>query len=213
MPYVLQQADLAPGLGVDARCPAGRGSPVTHSQVDPDGLLVEGAQQGNLSAYEDLVRRHRDALFGYLRRMAGDPGVAEELAQATFVRAWESLGGFRREAWFKTWLFRIAHSLCVNRLTRNRPTAELREDMADPSGGEPPEALRRRRLSGVVESALNQLRPDQRACLVLAVYEEMSYQEISRAIGKSPRAVDSLLVRARRELRRLLEPARRSGLV
>ena len=213
MPCVLQQADLAPGLGVEARCPAGRGSPVTHSLVDPDALLVQEAQKGSLKAYEDLVRRHRDALFGYLRRMAGDPGAAEELAQATFVRAWESLSGFRREARFKTWLFRIAHSLCVNRLTRTRPTVELREDFADAPGGEPAEALRHRRLSRVVESALNQLRPDQRACLVLAVYEGMSYQEIARAVGKSPRAVDSLLVRARRELRRLLEPARRSGLV
>jgi len=180
---------------------------------DPDALLVSRAQNGDLSAFEELVRRHEGALFGYLQRMTGDPSITQELAQATFVRAWERLGSFRREARFKTWLFRIGHHLCLNHLTRTRPTQELRDDFPTGSADEPAEVLRLRRLSEAVRYALSRLAPEQRTCLVLAEYEEMSYEDIARTIGKSVRAVDSLLVRARRNLRKSLEPARRKGLI
>jgi RNA polymerase sigma-70 factor (ECF subfamily) len=176
--------------------------------IDPDAALVCAAQKGDLSAFEELVRRHEDAVFGYLRRLTGDPGSAEELSQAAFVRAWEKLPAFRREASFKTWLFRIVHSLGINHVTRRRPTEELPVNLAAGAGDEPAEVLRRRRLALAVEQALGRLKPEQRACLVMAVYEEMSYEDIARAVGKSVRAVDSLLVRARRNLRELLESAR-----
>lgn len=64
-----------------------------------------------------------------------------------------------------------------------------------------------------MQAALRQLPPEQRTCLVLATWERMSYQEIAQAVGKSARAVDSLLVRARQNLRRALEPAREKGLL
>jgi RNA polymerase sigma-70 factor (ECF subfamily) len=181
--------------------------------ADPDALLVRAAQSGDLAAFEELVRRHEEALFRYLARLTGNRSTAEELTQACFVRSWEKLGTFRHEARFKTWLFRIAHSLGINALTRTRPTQELPSELAAAPTEEPSEVLRRSQLSAVVQNALDRLPPEQRACLVLAEYEDMSYEEIARTIGKSVRAVDSLLVRARRNLRRLLEPARRKGLI
>lgn len=194
---------MAPGLSYDD----------VSVPLDRDAALVQAAQGGDLAAFEELVRRHEGPLFSYLVRLTGNRSTAEELTQAALVRAWEKLGTFRREAQFKTWLFRIAHSLGVNQLTRTRPTEELPADLAAGAAEEPSEILRRHRLSEAIQHALNQLPPEQRACLVLAVYEEMSYEEIGRTVGKSVRAVDSLLVRARQNLRRLLELAARQGLI
>jgi RNA polymerase sigma-70 factor (ECF subfamily) len=171
---------------------------------DPDAALVRAALAGDLSAFDTLVVRHQDSLFASLVCMTGNRSSAEELAQAAFVRAWEKLASFRREARFKTWLFRIAHHLCLNYLTRTRPTVELTEDFTAGSEHEPAEQLRRRRLAERVQSALNQLPPEQRTCIVSATYEDLDYREIGRRIGRSVRAVDSLLVRARRNLRRAL---------
>jgi RNA polymerase sigma-70 factor, ECF subfamily len=183
------------------------------ADCDPDGVFVRDARSGNLAAFEELVRRHEAALFSYLFRLTGNRDSAEELAQAAFVRAWEKLDGFEHRARFKTWLFRIAYNLGINRLTRTRATEELPESLAAGAEAQPPELLRTRQLNNVVRDALSRLPPEQRACLILATYEDMSYQEIGRALGKSNRAVDSLLVRARQNLRRLLEPARRKGLI
>ncbi|HDR00338.1 MAG TPA: RNA polymerase sigma factor [candidate division WOR-3 bacterium] len=178
-----------------------------------DRELVRAAQAGGLSAFEELVRRHQRPLFGYLYRMCGNPAEAEELAQQAFVRAWGGIGRFRGEASFKTWLYRIATNLCINRATRRKPTVELPESLPAPEASEPAESYARARRVAAVRAALEQLPADQRAALVLVEYEEMSYREAARALRRSVRAVDSLIFRARQNLRRLLEPARRKGIV
>ncbi len=154
-------------------------------EKDRDHELARKAQAGDLAAFEELVRCYQRPLFAYLYRMCRNSSEAEEMAQAAFVRAWKGLAGFRHQSSFKTWLYRIATNLCINRRTRTRPTYELPENLVAP----------------------------QRAALTLATYEDMSYKEIAAAIGKSERAVDSLLFRARRNIRKLLEPAHRKGVV
>lgn len=110
--------------------------------ADPDFALVCAAKTGDLTAFEELVRRHEAGVFRFLLRMCGEHSTAEELTQATFVRAWEKLGGFEQRAQFRTWLYRIAHHHCINRLTRSRPAEELSEDLPgapslEPGGGAP----------------------------------------------------------------------------
>ena len=175
--------------------------------------LARAARDGDLAAFEELVRRYQRPLFGYLYRMCGSPDAAEELAQQAFVRAWQGLGGFRGDASFKTWLYRIATNLAINRVTRRKPTCDLPESLPAPNSSEPAERYARERRIALVREALEQLPADQRAALVLVEYQELSYQDTARALGRSVRAVDSLLVRARRNLRKLLEPAHNKGLV
>ncbi len=181
--------------------------------ADLDAELVARAKQGDLAAFEDLVREHQKRLFAYVYRMLGNPAEAEELVQQAFVRAWKGLAGFRGRSSFKTWLYRIATNLSINKVKRRKPTVELPETLTGPVRDEPDEQYRRKQRAELVRAALDTLPADQRSALVLATYEDMSYREIARAMGKTERAVDSLLFRARTNLRKALEPARRSGVV
>ena len=180
---------------------------------DPDAELTTRARSGELEAFEELVRRHQRPLFGYVYRMCSNPAETEEIAQAAFVKAWQAIAGFRGDASFKTWLFRIATNLCINRRTRTRPTEELNEFLPASPTEEPQEVHRQRVREEIVQAALAKLPADQRSALVLSVYQDMSYKEIAAALGKSVRAVDSLLFRAKTNLRKALEPARRKGII
>ena len=178
---------------------------------EDDAVLVKRAQDGDMAAFEELVRRHERPLFSYMYRMCGNRADAEEITQAALVRSWQALGGFRGASSFKTWLFRIGMNLCYNRRTRTKPTEELDESLAGPQSHEPAEQYEQRVRAQAVQAGLARLPADQRSALVLSVYQELSYKEIADAMGKSVRAVDSLLVRAKANLRKALEPARSRG--
>jgi RNA polymerase sigma-70 factor (ECF subfamily) len=178
-----------------------------------DHDLVAQTRAGDLGAFDELVRRHAAPLFRYVHHNLHDYTIAEELTQQAFVRAWQGLGGFRGDAGFRTWLYRIATNLCINCGRRRRPTAELPEDLAADSRGEPDQQHRARVREQVVAQALDRLPADQRAALVLSVYENLSQAEVAEAMGRSVASVNSLSYRARLALRELLAPARRAGLV
>jgi len=181
--------------------------------ADDDRDLVLKAQAGDLAAFEELVRRHQHGLFSYLYRMCRNTSDAEEMAQAAMVKAWEKLGGFRGASSFKTWLYRIGTNLCFNLRTRRKPTEELDETMAAPDGERPEAAFRQKVCEERVRAALACLPEDQRAALVLSVYQDMSYQEIADTMGKTVRAVDSLLFRAKSNVRKALAEDRAKGIV
>jgi RNA polymerase sigma-70 factor (ECF subfamily) len=181
--------------------------------VPDDRELVDRAQAGDLAAFEELVRRHQQGLFSYLYRMCRNSSDAEEMAQAAMVKAWEKLGGFRGASSFKTWLYRIGTNLCFNLRTRRKPTEELSETMAAPDCERPEQAYQQRVREEAVRTALAGLPNDQRAALVLSVYQDMSYKEIADALGKTVRAVDSLLFRAKTNLRKALAGDRAKGVI
>jgi len=185
---------------------------MVNRQAD-DRQLVARAKKGDWAAFEELVKAYQRPLFAYLYRLCGNPAEAEEMAQQAFVKAWQALGRFRQESSFKTWLYRIGTNLCINRLKRTRPTEELTELLPAPSANEPAEEHKRRVRTELVQAALARLPTDQRAALVLLVYDGLSYREIGVALGKTVRAVDSLLVRAKANVRRTLAPARKKGLL
>lgn len=180
---------------------------------DDDRELVARAQSGDMAAFEELVRRHQQGLFSYLYRMCRNSSDAEELAQAAMIRAWEKLAGFRGASSFKTWLYRIGTNLFLNLRTRRKPTEELPETLAAPDAKRPEQAFQQKVREDAVRGALVELPADQRAALVLLVYEDMSYKEIAETMGKTVRAVDSLLFRAKTNVRKVLGQARDKGIV
>jgi RNA polymerase sigma-70 factor (ECF subfamily) len=169
-----------------------------------DIRLTELARHGELPAFEELVRRYQGPLYGYLCRMCRNPDTAEELAQIALVKAWTGLAGFRAEASFKTWLFRIATNCCLNELTRNRHDEPLTDREPSPERWEPAQAFRNRDDFERVNRALAELPADQRSALLLSVYEDMPYAEIARVLGRSVNSVNALLYRARLTLRQAL---------
>jgi len=182
------------------------------SQSD-DRLLVERSQAGDTAAFEQLVKEHQGALYCYLYRTCRNSAEAEEMTQESLVKAWEGLSGFRGNASFKTWLYRIATNLCINRLSRRKPLDPLPDSLPARQQDEPEQAFRQRVLGECISAALEQLPSDQRSALVLSVYEEMSYDEIARMLGRSLASVNSLIYRARIAVRRSLAEARQRGLL
>ncbi|MGQ9707756.1 MAG: RNA polymerase sigma factor [bacterium] len=178
-----------------------------------DEELVLLAKADDLSAFEELVRRHQEGLFAFIYRLVNNHTVAEELAQEAWVRAWQNLKGFKQKSGFKTWVFRIGMNLAFNFRTRTKPTEGLTELLPANPVFEPEQVFKQKQREEVVSQALAMLPVDQRTALVLSVYEGMSYKEIARVMKRSVRAVDSLLVRARVNLRQTLAAARKKGLI
>jgi RNA polymerase sigma-70 factor (ECF subfamily) len=85
---------------------------------DYDIHLVRSFQQGDLSAFEQLVENYKQSVVNYAARTIGDPTEAEDIAQKAFLRVFSASGRFRFQANFSTWLFAITRNLCLNELRR-----------------------------------------------------------------------------------------------
>jgi RNA polymerase sigma-70 factor (ECF subfamily) len=184
-----------------------------------DGTLVRDALAGDRRAFDLLVLRHGDMLFNLCFRMLGDYDEASDCAQDAFIRAYRALGGFRGEAAFPTWLYRIAVNTCKNRLAsaeyrRSRKAVRLEGTGADdtllPVNGRasfsnPTARFEREEREAVIQRALDGLPPDEKTVAVLRDIEGRSYEEIAMLTGLRPGTVKSRLARARRRLRSKLE--------
>jgi RNA polymerase sigma-70 factor (ECF subfamily) len=164
-----------------------------------DADLVSRAQAGRLDAFEELVRRHRLATYRVALRMLGDDGDAEDATQDAFVQAWRSLGGFRADAAFSTWMYRIVTNRCLNMLRARRRTEPLPQDREAPASRPDRIAEGRWQVQDLAR-AIARLTPEQRAPLVLRELQGCTYDEIAEALDLSISAVKSRLHRARLEL-------------
>jgi RNA polymerase sigma-70 factor (ECF subfamily) len=164
-----------------------------------DGDLVSRAQSGRLDAFEELVRRHRPATYRVALRMLGDESDAEDATQDAFVQAWRKLGGFRADAAFSTWMYRIVTNRCLNMLRARRRTEPLPDDREAPAS-RPDRIAEARWQVQDLKLAILRLTPEQRAPLVLRELQGCTYEEIAEALDISIPAVKSRLHRARLEL-------------
>lgn len=165
----------------------------------PEAVLVSAARDGDLEAFEALVRRHQHAVYRVALRMLGSEADAEDVAQDAFVHAWRSLGRFRGDSAFGTWLYRITTNRALNALASRRPAVELEERVA-PHAERPERVLERREQLEAVTGALLRLAPEQRALLVLREFEGLSYAELAEVLGVPERLVKGRLHRARTAL-------------
>jgi RNA polymerase sigma-70 factor, ECF subfamily len=155
---------------------------------------------------EQLVAEHQGPLFAFLCRMCGDPGMAEELMQETFVRALQAAKRYRPEARVSTWLFSIAANLVRDRWRRQARRGEpapLDEGLA---GGDPTpeEAVIARATQADLRRGLLQLPLEQRSALILRYYHDLSYAEIARALAIPLGTVRSRIHNGLARLRRTL---------
>jgi RNA polymerase sigma-70 factor (ECF subfamily) len=173
--------------------------------LSDDAELMRRAKEGDEAAFAALMGRWELPVKRLLARILMNASDAEDLAQETFVRVWQSRSRFRSGAEFRPWLFSIAVNLARNRLRwwRRRPEVELRDwDEAGAGPGmEGPDALERKERSEAVRSAIARLPLDQREALVLFCYEGLSHQEIAEVLGGTPKSVEAKLYRARAGLK------------
>jgi len=184
-----------------------------------EGLMARVAK-GDKSAFEALVNRHQGAVLNLIYRFIGDRQRAEDLAQEVFLQVWRAAGRYRPTAKFSTWIYRITANLCLNELKSawrrkliyfsSGGKGENPEDqyfeMHTDDGQTPEDVLIAAETRRQVSSALRSLPANQRLALLLKRYDNLSYEEIAQILGCSVSAVDSLLVRARRNLQKKLTP-------
>ena len=174
--------------------------------TDDDLALVKRAASGDVAAFELLYRRHVRRVHGVIWRLVGGVDArAEELVQDAFVKAWQSLPGFRQDAAFTTWLHRLAVNTALMDL-RSRSSAEALE--TDDSALEHMRAANPRNGLGIdLERAVATLPPRARAVLVLFDVEGWKHEEIAVELGMAVGSSKAQLHRARGLLRRALGEA------
>jgi RNA polymerase sigma-70 factor (ECF subfamily) len=186
--------------------------------VNPtDANLVAQALAGSQDAYRALVERHSRSVLTLIARIVRNEGIAEELAQDAFVKAFGALRSFDPAYKFTNWLLRIAHNVAIDHLRRTRVIVvplddeETGRDMADVLADErAPSAFDRavqRDFRQDLDAALATLRPEFRRLVVMRYLEDLSYEDISEVVGLPLGTVKSHLHRARAALGRLLAEA------
>lgn len=166
---------------------------------DADAALVAAAKAGSSAAFATLVDRRQQAVRAFLRRLAFDPAEADDLAQETFLAAWERLGSFRGQASVRSWLCGIAWKKAkaarrswFRRVARDG-AYEARAALERPQGGSPEDRL-------ALEKALSALPLEQRACVALCLGGELSHAEAAEALSLPLGTVKSHVTRGRARL-------------
>jgi len=188
---------------------------------DPSTQLMLRVRDGDADAFADLVVAWQDRLVTLFLHHTGDHATAEDLAQEVFLRVYRARSTYQPTAKFTTWIHTIANNVASDlrqrayrRLERGVPTTAsassstigLDQLAIAASGLLPARVADREELQGVVRRALADLGERQRMAVLLAKFEQCSYQEIAAAMNISVPAVKSLLFRARDQLRAALEP-------
>ncbi|MDH3973693.1 MAG: sigma-70 family RNA polymerase sigma factor [Deltaproteobacteria bacterium] len=178
--------------------------------TDSDRIVVERFKNGDASAFDELLSRYEDRIYGFLYRMCRCPEGAADVTQETFLNAFRYLAEFRGDASFKNWLYKVAANSCYKykRKGVNEPNFELSlEQFLPQEGGTaleiPDEALvpegqaLNAELAGQIEEAIGKLPKKYRLVIVLRDAEGLSGEETARVLDISTAAVKSRLHRAR----------------
>lgn len=150
--------------------------------------LVQKAQAGDRDAFSTIVRQLMKPVTALTYRMTGEKESALDLAQDTFVSAWQNLAGFRGESEFKSWLYRIAANKSLNFLkseNRRRDQTRLEPALSDSSPDNPEKVLLDRELAGSIRSFMGSLPEQQRLIFNLRFYHEMPFAEIADLTGRA----------------------------
>lgn len=169
-----------------------------------DEDLMARVAEGDRAAFRMLCDRYALRAIGFARRFVGHPQDAEDIAQEAFLRVWRAAPRWRASAAFGTWFYRIVFNLCLNH--RRRPPFAPLEEAGDP-GDPSPDPLARLERAEEDESllvAVAGLPERQRAAILLTYWEGLSNARVADILGTSVSGVETLLVRARRGLRRSL---------
>jgi RNA polymerase sigma-70 factor (ECF subfamily) len=189
---------------------------------DDDAALAEACRNGDLSAFECLVKRHQRLLFNIAFRMTGVYEDACDIVQDAFIAAWRKIADYRGDAKFSTWLTAIVINLSRNRLqqtqqSKRREAYSLNapipggngESLPDPPSGARSvlDQLEDAELRRFLQQCIDRLTPEFREVLVLRDMQEQSYEEVGFALKLREGTVKSRLFRARDAVKECLKKA------
>lgn len=166
-----------------------------------------------------LIVKYQDRVYNAILKICSNPDDAAELAQDTFVKVLESIGTFRGQSAFYTWLFRVAVNLTLNHCRKKFKLSPVSLDASSDAGREkeqlvtllsdhaddPAQIVQQKELVQVVVDSIARLNEEHRVVLILRDIEQMSYTQIADVLELEPGTVKSRISRARAALRELLE--------
>ena len=186
--------------------------------IDPDAELMLEFAQGNHSVFEGILKKYKSSVINIAYRFIQNRAEAEDIAQEVFLKVYNSANRYNPCAKFSTWLYKITTNTCLNKcrskkhlqivsLNTSMQSAKngINIEITDTSPGYS-EELEKNELSRLLKKAINSLPVNQRMAIILQKYEGLTYREIAEIIRCSTSAVDSLLQRAKQNLKRKLAP-------
>jgi RNA polymerase sigma-70 factor (ECF subfamily) len=185
--------------------------------IDPlisDQKLMAETARGDEYAFEVLVKRHQSRILNLIFRFIGNRTHAKDLAQEVFIRIWQAAPRYKAQAKFTTWIYRLTANLCLNELKSSErkklffsgsstEAGRLSNQESDVSPSTEDLLLAEER-SRQISLALQSLPENQRMALILKRYDNLSYHEIANIMDCSVSAIESLLVRAKKNLQEKL---------
>jgi len=176
--------------------------------------LLEAARAGSLAAFEELVLRYEKKIYNYCYRMTNNEQDAEDLTQEVFIKVYKNLKSFRGNSHFSTWVYRIAHNICIDRYRRMKISSvslsaggsgeDDKEIEIASNDQSPEEAVITREQQELLQKCITELKPQYRSAIVLRDIQNYSYEEISRIMDIPIGTVKSHISRARSALREIV---------
>ncbi|MGE0268037.1 MAG: RNA polymerase sigma factor [Candidatus Omnitrophota bacterium] len=167
--------------------------------------ILEKAAQGNITAFEQIYKTYSRFVYNVAYRMAGNIEEAEEITQEVFITIHQKLEKFRFESSFKTWIYRITVNSSINYFKKMRKNQNKTVTFEDQYEYEQPvhdvyNQMDKEANSSLIQKLLDQLNPDQKACMVLRNIEGLSYEQIADSLNININTVRTRLKRAREKL-------------
>ena len=182
-----------------------------------DELTLRRAQKGDARAFEALVTPYEGMIWRVCWHYTGHTEDAQDCAQEAMLKAWRSIGAYRRDCSLETWLYRVCASVCMDflrsrkrRETQPMPEAEEGFDVPD-SAPLPDEQAVARQEREALRRAMDELPEDMRTVLILYALEKRKYEDIAVITGTAVGTVKSRLNRARQRLQEILTKREQSG--
>ncbi|HHU78280.1 MAG: RNA polymerase sigma factor [Caldicoprobacterales bacterium] len=184
--------------------------------MSDEARLLEEARAGSLSAFEELIGLYEKKIYNYCLRMTNSREDAEDLTQEVFVRVYRNLNKFRGKSRLSTWIYRIAHNVCIDQYRRTKAVsisisqprgADDEREMELPAESPSPEEeiIRREEQERLLE-CISRLKPAYRTVIVLRDIQNHSYEEIAEILSLPLGTVKSHISRARAALREAVRP-------
>ncbi len=172
-------------------------------------IIIRKCRYGDADSYAVLVDRYKAMVYNLAYRMVGDEDTAKDLAQESFIAAYNGLGQFRFGAKFSSWLYSIVLNKCRDhlRLTKEGVSADDIADIQPDSGASPEQAAAAGQSMDILQRALATLPVEYRQVLILKHIEELDYREIAAITGSGIPALKVRAHRGREMLKKILEAA------
>jgi RNA polymerase sigma-70 factor, ECF subfamily len=184
-----------------------------------DVEAIRSVLDGNTGDFSILVDRYQQIVFRVAMGFFHDREEAEDLTQEIFVKVWNSLGKFRGDSLFSTWLHRIAVNACLNHTRKNKTMDTRLESLSGTEGAfatylmgedDPEDIIIKKENSQWLQNALDSLPENQQTAIVLSKYDDLPQREIAEIMNISEGAVEALLHRAKKNLREKLASAEKN---